>query len=144
MMFWIMPNKMQQRKELIGVYLFMRMETILSNFVRNWQSFTASLVLQIVMWRYRDAKELLIPEQEKANYFLMITPVFTNPGHCVPSRRAKCPCFHPHSLQSRLYLVFYFYFSSGDEAETSRAEVFNGCMVCQHLLFQSSCIFPSS
>ena len=65
MMFWLVPNKMEQRKELIGFYLFMRMETILSNFMRNWQSFTASLVLQIVMWRYRDAKEPLIPEQEK-------------------------------------------------------------------------------
>ena len=111
-MFWLVLNKMEQRKELIGFYLFMRMETILSNFMRNWQSFTASLALQIVMWRYRDAKEPLIPEQEKTNYFLMIAPVLTKPGHCVPSRRAKCPCFHPHSLQSRLE-VFFLSFSPG-------------------------------
>ena len=58
---------MEQRKELTGFYLFMRMETILSNFIRNWQSFTASLVLQIVMWHYRDTKEPLTPEEGKQN-----------------------------------------------------------------------------
>ena len=68
-MFWRVPNKMEQRKELTGFYV--SLETILSNFKRNWQSFTASLVLQIVMWCNRDAKELLAPEK---NYFLVITP----------------------------------------------------------------------
>ena len=144
MMFSLAPNKMDQRKEPIGFYLFIRMETILSNFVRNWQSFTASLVLQIVMWRYRDAKEPLIPEQGKTNYFLMITPALTKPGHCVPSTQAKCPCIHPHSLQSRFKLFFLSFFLPGDEAETGREEVFNGYMVWQHLSFQSSWIFPSS
>ena len=65
MMFWRVPTKMEQRNEFIGFYLFMRMETILSNFMKNWQSFTASLVLQIVMWRHRDAKEPFTPEEEK-------------------------------------------------------------------------------
>ena len=144
MVFWRVLNKLEQRKELIGFYLFMRMETSLSNFMRNWQSFTASLVLQIVMWLYRDAKEPLTPEQEKNTYFLMITPVLTKPGHCVLSRRAKCPCFHPHTLQSRLKVFFLSFFSPGDEAETGGAEVCNGCMVCQHLSFQRSWPFPSS
>ena len=146
-MFWRVPNKMEQRKELTGFYLFMRMETVLSNVMRNWQSFTASLVLQIVMWRYRDAKEPLTPEQEKKkkkNYFFMITSVLTKPGYCVLSRRAKCPCFHPHSLQSRLKVLFLSFFFPGEDAETGRAEVCNGCMVCQHLSFQSSWLFPSS
>ena len=105
-MFWLVPNKMEQRKELIGFYLFMRMETILSNFMRNWQSFTASLVLQIVMWPWR--QRTVDTWTRKTNYFLMITPVLTKPGHCVPSRQAKCPCFHPHSLQSRPKLFFSF------------------------------------
>ena len=144
MTFWRVANKMEQRKELIGFCLFMRMETILSNFMGNWQSFTASLVLQIVMWRYRDVKEPLTPEEENKNYFLMITPVLTKPGHCVLSRRAKCPCFHPHTLQSILKVFFLSVFSPGEEAETGGAVVCNGCMVCQHLSFQSSWIFPSS
>ena len=69
-MFWCVPNEMEQRKELIGFYVFMRIETILSNFTRI-DSFTASLVLQIVMWCNRNAKEPLAPEK---NYFLVITP----------------------------------------------------------------------
>ena len=70
-MFWRVPNEMEQRKELIGFCIFMRMETVLSNFMRI-DSFTASLVLQIVMWCNRDAKELLAPKNN--NYFLVITP----------------------------------------------------------------------
>ena len=62
----------------------------------------------------------------------------TKPGHCVLCRRAKCPCFHPHTLQSRLKVFFLSFFFPGDEAETGRTEVFNGYMVCQHLSFQSS------
>ena len=135
-MFWRVPNKMEQRKELIGFYLFMRLETILSNVMRNWQRFTVSLVLQIVIWHYRDAKEPVTPEQEKEkNYFLMTTPVLTKPGHCVLSRWATCPCFHQHILQSRLEVFFLSFVFLGDEAETGRAKVFNGYMVCQHLSF---------
>jgi len=42
MMFWHVPNKMEQRTELIGFYVcvFMRIETILSNFMRNWQFYS--------------------------------------------------------------------------------------------------------
>ena len=61
MMFWRVPNKMEQRKELTDFYV--SLETILSNFTKNWQSFTASLVLQIVMRRNRDAKEPLTSER---------------------------------------------------------------------------------
>ena len=38
------------------------------------------------------------PTNKKPNYFLVITPALTEPGHCVLSRRAKCTCFHPYSL----------------------------------------------
>ena len=67
-MLWRVPNKMERRKELFGFYVFMKIETILSNFVRNWQSFTASMVLQIVIWGNRDAKEPLTPENNNNNY----------------------------------------------------------------------------
>ena len=40
-----MAGKMEQRRDLLGVYVFMRMQTVLSNFMRNLQNFTASLVL---------------------------------------------------------------------------------------------------
>ena len=120
MLFWRVPNKMEQRKELIGFYV--SLETILSNFTRNWQSFTASLVLQIVMWRHRDAREPLTPERKP----WVITPAPTKPCHSVLSRRAKCPCFHQYTLESRLWpmhLSKTFPFFSGEEAETGRAEV---------------------
>ena len=131
----------KERNSLVSTYLW-GWRQYCQLFMRNWQRFTASLVLQIVMWRYRDAKEPLIPEQGKTNYFLMITPVLTKPGHCVPSRRAKCPCFHPHTLQSRFKVFFLSFFFPCDEAETGREEDFNAYMVCQHLSFQSSWIFP--
>ena len=79
------------------------------------------------------------------NYFSMITAALTKPGHCVLSRRAKCPCFHPYTLQSRLWPVWFkVAFPPCDEAETGRVEVFNGYIVCQHQSFQSSWLFPSS
>ena len=65
MVFWRVLNKLEQRKEPIGLYVCMRIETVLSNFMRNWQSFTASLELHIVMWRNSDVKEPLTPEREK-------------------------------------------------------------------------------
>ena len=77
--------------------------------------------------------------------FLVITPAFTKPGHSVLSRQAKCPRFHPYTLESRLWPMRFFKTSfSSEEAETGRAEVFNGYMVCQQLSFQSSWLFPSS
>ena len=108
MMFRRVPNKMEQTKELNGFYVFMRMETILPNFMRNWHSFTTSLVQQIVMWRNRDAKER--SHIKNNNYFLVITPAFTEPGHCVLSRRAKCPRFHPYTLWTIAYAIFFFFF----------------------------------
>ena len=54
-MLWRVPNKMERRKELIGFYVFMK-------------SFTAGLVLQIVIWGNRDAKEPLTPENNNNNY----------------------------------------------------------------------------
>ena len=129
-MFWRVPNEMEQRKELIGFYIFMRMETILSNFMRI-DSFTASLVLQIVMWCNRDAKELLAPEK---NYFLVITPA---PQSLVivsylDDKMSMFSPIHP-TVQTMACATFFFFlhlFSSGEEAETGRAEVFNGYMVC--------------
>ena len=144
MMFRRVPNKMEQTKELNGFYVFMRMETILPNFMRNWHSFTTSLVQQIVMWRNRDAKER--SHIKNNNYFLVITPAFTEPGHCVLSRRAKCRCFSPYTLQSRLWpmrLKSPSHSPPPAEAETGRAEVFNGYLVYPCLSFQSSWLFPS-
>ena len=37
---------------------------------------------------------------------LLLDEVLTKHGRCVLSRRAKCPCFHPHTLQSRLKVFF--------------------------------------
>ena len=144
MMFWRVPNKMEQTKELIGFCLFMRMETILSNFMRNYRVLHRAWYADcnvMLPWRQRTVDTWT---RKNNKYFLMITPVLTKPGHCVWSRRAKCPCFHPHTLQSRLKVFFLSFFFPGDEAETGRTEVFNGYMVCQHLSFQSSWIFPSS
>ena len=111
-MFWLVPNKLEQRKEPIGFYLFMRMETILSNFYEELTEVYSELGIAdcnvTLPWRQRTVDTWT----RKTNYFLMITPVLTKPGHCVPSRQAKCPCFHPHSLQSRPKLFFSFFLFS--------------------------------
>ena len=73
---------------------------------QSCQSFTASLVLQIVMWRYRDAKEPLTPEEENTKLLLDDN---ASTHKAWSSRRAKCPCFHPHTLQSRLKVFFLFF-----------------------------------
>ena len=98
-MFWRVLNKTEQKKELIGFFVFIKMETILSNLMRKWQSFTKCLVLHIVMWRNCDSKEPFTPgkdKQQQQNYFLKMSPSLTKPGHCVLFRRVKCPYFHKY------------------------------------------------
>ena len=136
-MFWRVPNKMELRKELIGFYV--SLETILSNFTRNWEFYSELGVTECNVtqpWRQRT-----VDTWKKT--FLVITPAFTKPGHNVLSRQAKCPRFHPYTLESRLWPMRFFKTSfSSEEAETGRAEVFNGYMVCQQLSFQSSYFSP--
>ena len=89
-----------------------------------------------VTWRNRDAKEPL--------YFFMMTPALTKPDHCVLSRRAKC-LFFTHTPYSPDYglcsfcLLVLLLFSSDDEGETGRTEVFYGYKVCQQLSEQTFC-----
>ena len=76
MMFWRVPNKMEQRKELIGFYV--SLETILSNFPRNWQEFYSELGVADCKvtqpWRQRT-----VDTWKKT---LVITPALTKPGQC--------------------------------------------------------------
>ena len=78
-------------------------------------------------------------------YFLVITPALTKPGHCVLSRRAKCPCFHPYTLQSRLWPMQLLGFPPYDEEAIVTAEVFmntrsiNSCFFRAHGLFLHHC-----
>ena len=65
MIFWCVSNKMEQRKELIGLYVFMRMETILSNSMRNWRQRTADTWnnnnnKQITSWWQRQHSQSLV------------------------------------------------------------------------------------
>ena len=135
MMFWRVPNKMEQRTELTGFYVvvFMRIETIMSNFMRNWQFYNElgvadCNVTQLWCQRTVDTWKKLLADNAST--------------YCVQTRWAKCPCFHPNTLQSRLWPVQLYFL--GEKAETGRAEAFNRYMVCQYLSFQSSWLFPSS
>ena len=121
-MFWRVSNEMEQRKELIGVYVFMRMETILSNFMRNWQSFTVSLVLQIVMWRKSNAKEPSTPE--KNNYFSMITPASQSLVTVSYLDEQNVHVF-THAPYGPDYGLCDFFLFSGEEAETGRVDTWS-------------------
>ena len=72
MMFWRVPNKMEQRNELTGFYV--SLQTILSNFTRNWQILQRASVVDCNVtqpWRQRTV------DTWKKTFFLVITPALT-------------------------------------------------------------------
>ena len=60
----------------------------------------------------QQSRQRTVYTRKTTTTFFITTAALTKPGHCVLSRRAKYPCFHPCTLQSRLWpmqlLLFCF------------------------------------